>query len=111
MKFLYRAVVHGRIKTSLFAGFVFWVGTSLILSIYFLPTKPVLELRDFLIVPGVSLVGAFLFGVAMSLRRPMILPPRSQFDDGEEGLGVPARLIPPAPVLGARAFPEADEAA
>ena len=109
MKFIHRANVHGRIKTALFAGFVFWTGMTSTMSAYFSFTKPALEPRHFLIVSGLSLVAAILFGAAMSLRRPAIFPPSPEFDDGEDGLGVVARLIPPSPVLGARAFPESNE--
>ena len=105
MSFIHRAAVHGRIKTALFAGLVFWVGMTLAAAAYFAP----LGSHDFFIVLGVCLVGAILFGVAMSLRHPMVAPPSTKFDDGGGGLGVGARRIPPSPVLGARAFPNSDE--
>lgn len=109
MKFIYRTILHGRIKSALFASFVFWAGMTLTMSAYLLAATWVLAVRDFLIISGLSLAAAILFGVAMSLRRPAIFSADAGFDDGEDGLGVVARLIPPSPVLGARAFPRSNE--
>ena len=106
MKFIHRANVPGRVKTALFAGLVFWAAMTLLMPAYFLLMKEAPVPRDFLVVPAVNLVAAILFGAAMSLRHPMIPRPGAGFDDEGEGLGVTARLIPPSPVLGARAFPE-----
>jgi hypothetical protein len=109
MQFIHRTNAHERIKIGLFAGLIFWGVMSLCLFAYFLPTERNLEPYDLFIVSGMSLAAAILFGAAMSLRRPMLPPPHAESDDGEEGLGVPARLIPPSPVLGAKAFPESNE--
>ena len=78
---------------------------TLAMTACFWPLRP----HDVFIVSGLCLAGAFLFGAAMSLRDPMIDPLTIDFDDGEDDLGIPARLIPPSPVLGGRAFPESDE--
>jgi hypothetical protein len=109
MKFTPRANAHQRRETFRFAVPVFWVVMTLVSFAIVLSEKQNLRPWDFLVLAGMGLVGALLFGAVVSVLQPSIALPNLGLDDGEDGLGIPSRLIPPSPVLGARAFPDSDE--
>ena len=112
MQFIRRANVWERSRTALLAGLIFWVIMTSVFSAFFLSEKPQLGPRDFLVVAGVCLAGAMLFGAAMALFfQPLMAPPGPESDDGEEGLGCPAKLIPPSRVFGARVVADSREKA
>jgi hypothetical protein len=50
----------------------------------------------------------FFAGFVLAFMRPDFAPPQPK-DDGDAEAGVLARLVPPAPTLRAKAFPESDE--
>ncbi len=109
MKFIRRASARERIKTVMIAGSIYGAGIAVASLAIALSDRGRLAVADLLLGAGASLVGAIVFGAAMALFHPLMAPPAADPDDGEEGLGVPARLIPPSPVLSAKAFPESDE--
>lgn len=105
-----RATLRERSKPALSATLIYWLSLTLVFSVVGLLKEERLGLRDFLFVSGICLAGALLFGFVVSFFHPLMAPPSPpEGHDGEEGLGVPAWLIPPAPVLGAKAFQDLNE--
>lgn len=105
-----RATIRERSKAAIVAGLIYWFGMTLAFWFFSVLKGAPFGPKDFLFVTGVCLAGAMLFGFAMSFFHPLMAPPSPpDGHDGEEGLGVPARLIPPAPVLGAKAFQDLNE--
>ena len=105
-----RATIREKGKAALKAGIIYWLGMSLLFLVFSLLNGSLLRPKDFLFVTGICLAGAILFGFAMSFFQPLMAPPSPpDGDDGDEELGVPARLIPPSPVLGAKAFQDLNE--
>lgn len=109
MKFIRRASARERIKTVMVAGSIYWAGIALASFVIAWSAKGQLAVTDLFLVAGISLAGAIIFGVALALFHPLMAPPATDSDDGEAGRGVPARLIPPSPVLSATAIPESNE--
>lgn len=104
-----RANLRERSKAALLAIFLYWIVMTPILAIIYLQMRPLHGLPDFLSVAGVGLAGSVVFGLAMAFFQPLMAPPSPEADGGEEELGVPARLIPPSPVLGGKVFPDLNE--
>ena len=105
-----RANLRERSKVALKAGLVYWIAMTLVFCVFGILKGALLGPRFFLGIAGICLAGAILFGLVTSFFQPlMAFPSPPDEDDGEEELGVPARLIPPSPVLGAQAFPDLNE--
>lgn len=103
------ACFQHKIRQGVKSALIFWMGmTFALLPWLWIETRGPTA-KDLIFLASVCLVAGVGFALALSVLRPkrnlLILGP----EDGEDGLGVVARLIPPSPVLGAHAFPHPDE--